>query len=323
MNGIAKLQRVPLREVWRHEAYDFTQWLEENIDVLSDAIDVNLVNVEREKKTESTFSVDLVAEDEAGNIFIIENQLERSNHDHLGKVITYLTAMQAKAAVWIVAEPRPEHVAAINWLNESSSADFYLLKVEALRIADSPPAPLLTVIVGPSEEGKSVGRSKQELSARHHIRHRWWSELVQHPDATLHRHISPGKYTWIAVGSGVRGVGFNLGVRQNQSSAEIYIDRGKGMNHENLSIFDQLYTKKDEIEASFGGPLGWERLEGKRACRIRAPVEGGYRNPEEEWRAIHGRMTDSMNRLAQAVRPHLKRLRLGSSEGDLVEEVEG
>ena len=108
MNGIAKLQRVPLREVWRHEAHDFTRWLEENIDVLSDAIDVNLVNVEREKKTESTFSVDLMAEDEAGNIFIIENQLERSNHDHLGKVITYLTAMQAKALLWCLRANRDE-----------------------------------------------------------------------------------------------------------------------------------------------------------------------------------------------------------------------
>ena len=152
---IAKLERVPLRHVWPHETYDFTQWLEENIDVLSEAIDRNIVNVEREKKTESTFSVDLVAVDEAGSSIIIENQLEKSDHDHLGKLITYLTAMQANTAVWIVADPRPEHVAALTWLNESSSADFFLLKIEAIRIENSPPAPLLTLIVGPSEEGKS------------------------------------------------------------------------------------------------------------------------------------------------------------------------
>ena len=160
---IGRLHRVPLREVWKHEAYDFTQWLEENIDVLSEALDLTLVNVESEKKTESAFSVDLVAEKENGETVIIENQLERSNHDHLGKLITYLTAMQASAAVWIVSEPRPEHVAAIAWLNEGSSADFYLLKVEALRIETSPPAPLLTIIVGPTEEAKSVGHAKQEM----------------------------------------------------------------------------------------------------------------------------------------------------------------
>jgi hypothetical protein len=129
---IGRLQRVPLREVWKHEAHDFTQWLEQNIDVLNDVLDFTLVNVEREKKTESTFSVDLVAESEDGATVIIENQLEKSNHDHLGKLITYLTAMQAKAAIWIVSEPRPEHVAAIAWLNEVAGADFYLLKIEAV-----------------------------------------------------------------------------------------------------------------------------------------------------------------------------------------------
>ena len=126
---IAKLERVHLREVWRHEAYDFTKWLEENIDVLSDAIGRDIDSIEREKRTESTFSVDLVAEGNDGSSIIIENQLGKSDHDHLGKLITYLTAMQANVGVWIVADPRPEHVAAMSWLNESSSADFFLGKV--------------------------------------------------------------------------------------------------------------------------------------------------------------------------------------------------
>ncbi len=319
---IAKLERVPLREVWRHEAYDFTQWLEENIDVLSDAIDVALDNPEREKKTESTFSVDLVAEDQDGRTVIIENQLEKSNHDHLGKVITYLTAMQAQIAVWIVADHRPEHVAAIAWLNESTSADFYLVKLEAIRIADSPPAPLLTVIVGPSEEGKSVGRSKQELNERDGERQRWWSALIQHPDADLHRHLTPGKHSWIGLGSGLRGVGFNYITRKDNSGAELYIDRGKDFSRENLAIFDQLYAVKDEIEAACGGPLSWQRLEGKRACRIRADIDGGYRNPEAEWPDIHTSMTAAMNKLVDAIRPRLQKLDLSAIAADEPEALE-
>jgi len=151
MIDIGKLTRVPLREVWKHEAHDFTQWMEENIDVLNSVLDFDLVNVDREQAAGS-FSVDLVAEDENGGTIIIENQLEKSNHDHLGKLITYLTAMSARAAIWIVSEPRPEHVAAVAWLNDSSSAAFYLIKVEAIRIGESPAAPLLTVIVGPSDD---------------------------------------------------------------------------------------------------------------------------------------------------------------------------
>ena len=318
---IAKIERVPLRKVWPHEAYDFTQWLEENIDVLSEVIDRNIVNAEREKKTENAFSVDLVAEDRSGSSIIIENQLERSNHDHLGKLITYLTAMRANSAVWIVADPRPEHVAALTWLNESSSADFYLLKIEAIQIENSSPAPLLTLIVGPSEEGKSIGRIKQEMSDRDQTLHKWWSLLVQHPGAKLHRHITPGKYSWIGIASGVRGIGFNYVVTKQSAGAEVYIDRGKGMDHENLQVFDNLQEKKDKIEAEFESSLSWERLEGKRACRIRAAVPGGYHDPEGDWRTTHDHMTGAMNRLVHAIRPHLKSLEIGDTVEELDQDV--
>src|SRR4051794_26156161 len=174
---IGRLERVPLRKIWEHEAYDFTQWLQENIEALNEALDLSLVNVDREQAAGS-FSIDLVAEDEGGGAVIIENQLEKSNHDHLGKLITYLTGMGAKTAIWIVADPRPEHVAAITWLNESSSAQFYMVKVEAVRIGDSPAAPLFTLIVGPSDEAKDLGTTKKNIAERYGIRKQWWSQLV-------------------------------------------------------------------------------------------------------------------------------------------------
>jgi len=101
---IGRLQRVALREVWKHEAQDFTQWLQNNIDILNEALDLNLVGAERERAA-GDFNVDLVAEDEGGGTVVIENQLEKSNHDHLGKLLTYLSAMGAKAGIWIVSDP--------------------------------------------------------------------------------------------------------------------------------------------------------------------------------------------------------------------------
>jgi RecB family endonuclease NucS len=98
---IGKIERIKLREVWKHEALDFTTWLEDNVDALNDVLDFSLSNAEREQKA-GVFSVDLVAEDETGNVVIIENQLEKSNHDHLGKIITYLVAMEAKTAIWSI-----------------------------------------------------------------------------------------------------------------------------------------------------------------------------------------------------------------------------
>jgi RecB family endonuclease NucS len=96
--AISRLRRVPLREVWRHEAYDFTTWLEHNTDVLSEVLGVVIENVERERAAGSS-SVDLVGEDASGNSIVIENPLERSDHDHLGKLITYLAAFEASIAI--------------------------------------------------------------------------------------------------------------------------------------------------------------------------------------------------------------------------------
>lgn len=255
---IGKLQRVHLREVWRHEAYDFTQWLQENIDILNESLDLELVSAEREQAAGS-FSIDLVAESSDGDTYVIENQLEKSNHDHLGKVITYLTSMMARGAIWIVSEPRQEHVNAMAWLNEASSADFYLVKVEAVRIGDSPAAPLLTLIVGPSAEAKEAGRAKQEMAERYDIRKQWWSQLVQLPGAKLHAHITPGQYSWLGTSSGVRGLNLNYSVTQNDCGVELYIDRGKDCEEENEAIFDQLLESKERVQAAVTFPLSWQR----------------------------------------------------------------
>lgn len=306
--GIGKLHRVALREVWKHEAYDFTQWLQANVDVLNEALSFNLVNIDREQAA-GAFSIDLVAEDENGGKVIIENQLEKSNHDHLGKLITYLTAMNARAAIWIVSEPRPEHVAAMSWLNDNSSADFYLLKVEAVQIGDSAPAALMTVIVGPSDDKSSVARTNREFAARHDIRHSWWSLLVKRPDAKLHAHITPGVQSWIGTSSGVRGLQLNYVIMQDESRVELYIDRGT--DEENKAIFDHLFRQRDAIEAAFGGPLTWERIDTRRACRIKAIVPGGYKAPDGDWEGIQTQHVSAMNRLEAALRPYLKMLPLG------------
>lgn len=310
---IGKLERLPLREVWKHEAHDFTQWLQENIDVLNAAVGLNLVNVDREQIAGS-FSIDLVAEDEAGGIVIIENQLDKSNHDHLGKLITYLTGMSAKAAIWVVSDPRPEHVAAVAWLNESSSADFYMVKVEAVRVGDSPAAPLFTVIVGPSEETREVGKTKKELADRYGIRKRWWTQLIERSAAVtkLHAHLTPGEYSWMGTSSGTRGLNLNYVVTQDDCGAELYIDRGKDSEEENGAIFDQLHQHRKEIEEAFGGPLSWERLDGKRACRVKFAQPGGYRAPEEKWPRIQDGIISAMNRLDKALRPFIKHLRLST-----------
>jgi hypothetical protein len=309
MGMIQKISRIPLRDAFKHEAYDFTRWLEENMDVLNDVLDVSLSNAEREQ-TAGDFSVDIVAEDEAGAKVIIENQLEKSNHDHLGKLITYLVAMEAKTAIWIVADPRPEHVSAITWLNESTNASFYLLKLEAIRIGDSPPAPLLTLIVGPTETTEAVRQAKQDFAERHKARRAFWARLLEiaKTKTKLHAGVSPGRQHWIATGAGKAGLTYHYVVLETESAIELYIDRGKERDAETKAIFDSLFAKEKEIEASFGEPLEWQRLDNKRACRIRKSFSlGGWKEPDK-WDAAAAAMVDSMVRFEKALKPHIQNL---------------
>jgi len=306
MADIGRIVRVPLREVWPHEALGLTTWLEHNIDVINDTIGLELTNAEREKAV-GDFNVDLTAEDRDGDIVIIENQLGKSDHDHLGKILTYLSNIDAKVAIWIVADPRAEHVKAVSWMNESNLAAFYLLKIEAIKIGDSEAAPLLTLISGPSEESRRVGETKEELSERHVLREKWWTELLAEAKkrTQLHAHISPGRSNWLGTGAGKSGLAYNYFVLQHRTGIELYIDTGD--QDDNKGIFDRLYEKRTEVETVFGSNLSWERLETKRACRIAKYYEdGGYRDSEDEWPKLQDRLINAMISFHRAISPHLK-----------------
>jgi len=306
---VQKITRIPLREAFRHEAYDLTRWLQDNLEVLNECTSLSLSSAEREQSA-GDFSVDLVAEDESGAKVIIENQLERSNHDHLGKLLTYLVAVEAEYAVWIVSDPRPEHVSAIAWLNESSSAGFFLVKIEAVRIGDSEPAPLLTLIVGPSDATKAAGQAKQEYSQRHIARYEFWTQLLgmARTKSKLHASISPSRSSYVAASAGRRGLGYAYVVKEHEIVVSLYIDCGKGQDEQNERIFDALKARREEIEASYGVPLDWQRLEGRRACRVRWIVtDGGWKDPER-WPQIQTEAIDAMIRLEKAFRPHIQRL---------------
>ena len=206
---IGKIEKVPLRKMWEHEALKFTPWLAENIDILGEALDMQLSFVEREKKNGS-FSLDLLAEDDYGNKVIIENQLEKSNHDHLGKLLTYLTGLEAKTAIWVCSEARQEHIQVIDWLNENTreGIQFYLVRLEGLKIGDSVPAPYFSVVCEPSEMAKDIGREKEEDSERHKMRLEFWKLLLDKSRlrTSLHGNISPSRDNLIRGSAGTSGI---------------------------------------------------------------------------------------------------------------------
>ena len=309
---IGKIKKVALREIWKDEAKDFTTWLADNIDTLNEALESNF-SVQETEKAVGSFSLDIIAEDSDGRFVIIENQLEKTDHDHLGKVLTYLTNLDAKTAIWITSNPREEHIKAINLLNEYTPEDiaFYLVKVEAIRIGDSIPAPLFSVIAEPTEITKEVGREKKEYAERHHLRKEFWTELLEKAKkkTKLHANVSPAIYHWVGAGAGKSGIGYNYAITNTYGSAEIYLDRGKDFPLLNKERFDQLYKHKSQVEKIFGESLEWERLDKKRASRIIYRIQGVGLKDRERWTELEDKMIDAMVRLEAATKSFIKDLK--------------
>lgn len=310
--AIGRIERVPLREVWKKEAKDFTSWLYDNLEVLGEELDMDL-NADEKEKNVGSFSADITAEDGFGQKVLIENQLEKTDHDHLGKILTYVSNLEAKIAIWISSSPRPEHETAVQWLNETGSEiRFYLIKIEAYRIGSSEPAAKFSIITGPSEKTEIVGDVKQEMAARHRLRLDFWESLLEKSKkkTSLHANISAGKANWVGAGAGIRGLTYNYSVTYKFGKVELYIDRGKESEEENKKIFDILYSKKQKIERDFEGKLKWERLDDRRASRISKKFDYAGLGDKEKWDKLQDDMIDGMVRLEKALKKHIKVLKI-------------
>jgi hypothetical protein len=153
---------------------------------------------------------------------------------------------------------------------------------------------------------------RKAVPERYDIRERFWAGLLEKAKekTKLHANISSGQYGWVGAGSGKRGLGFNYAVREHETQVELYIDRGRDAAAENKAIFDQLHAQKGQIETVFGDDLEWQRLDDRRACRIRKVINlGGWRDAEQ-WAGIHEAATDAMARLEKALKPHIVNLQI-------------
>lgn len=309
---IEKIKKVPLRDVWKNEAKNFTLWLFDNIEFLGEELDMDLTAVDREGDAGS-FSVDIIAEDENGQKVVIENQLEKTNHEHLGKILTYLANLDAKIAVWVSSNPRQEHERAIDWLNEfGPGISFYLVKIEAYKIGKSNPAAKFSIIAGPSEESEVIGKKKKEYAKRHILRKEFWGELLQKSNKKipLFNNISPAIYSWVGTGAGKAGINYQYVITNKYAGCELYLDKGKGYEKPNINKnrFDKLYKRKRIIEKKFGGKLSWERLDNARASRISIRFIGSGLYDKENWPKLQDKMVDAMTRMEKSLKGYIKEL---------------
>lgn len=274
---IGKLQEVDIRKLWSHEQYDFSEWLskKDNLELLNEVIGLTLSEVEKEVNV-GAYRCDLVGVDETtGDKVIIENQLEMSNHDHLGKVITYASGLDAKVVVWIVKQAREEHRSAIEWLNNNTpeNLSFFLIEIHAYQIGDSLCAPKFEVVEKPNGFIKNAkiqslsGDYKESDGEKIEFWIQFNEVLVERGKPFNIRKATTHHWYDIAIGTGEAHVALTLVNRDNFVGVELYIS-------DNKSLFDRLFSQKERIEDELGLSPEWQRLDGKKASRILYRIPG-------------------------------------------------
>lgn len=263
---LGKLHEVDIRKVWLHEQYDFSKWLaaEENIQELGNVLNLSLTDIETERLVGS-YRCDILCRDEiTGKVVLIENQLEQTNHDHLGKILTYASGLDASVVVWVVAAARDEHASAIEWLNKHTddSISFFLIEIHAYKIGDSEPAPQFKIIEQPNDFAKIVKRISQDkgMNESQGCRLEFWTQfndiLEQRGKPFNKRKATTDHWYSVAVGSSECQISIDLVNKEHKIRVGLWIADSK-------ERFDYMKQHKTEIEAAMGMALSWERLDNK------------------------------------------------------------
>lgn len=331
---LGRLERVDLRTAWMSESGDFTPWLalEANIELLSKTIGIEL-EVEAQEKSVGPFRADILCKDTAnGNWVLIENQLEQTDHIHLGQLITYAAGLNAVTIVWIAQRIREEHRAALDWLNEMTGEEilFFGLEVELWRIGDSACAPKFNIVSSPNDWSKRVHEWKKaavttELTPAKKTQVEFWEAFREYIDAHGASFNTTKAFPqhWMNISIGRSGFKQNaiasLWDSHNNTSDNHEIRAEVELNDDHSKdYFAQLLAMKDEIEAVFGEPLIWESKEGVKSCRIFVRTNADLEN-RDRWDEYHGWLKEKLERQREAFATRIKGLVANDGNTDGIE----
>ena len=288
--NLGTLQKVEIREIWEHEATEFTPWLakQENIDMLGSAIGLDLI-VEAEEKDVGPFRADILCKDVAtNNLVLIENQLERTDHKHLGQLLTYATGLNAVSIIWIAAEFNEEHRATLDWLNKITGQEynFFGVQIELYKIGHSQIAPDFTVVSKPNNWSRIVSSNTSKMDYEDlgptkikqlHFWTRLCEDIKEKKDSPLRvRKPRPQHWHNFAIGASQVNLASTFNTKEEMITAEVYIINNK-------EIFKELEKNKESIEKEFGEELEWQLLPDRAASRIKITKSNCDLENEDNW----------------------------------------
>lgn len=306
---LGKLQEIDIRKVWQHEQYDFSKWLsnEENIQELGDTLNLSLTDVETEKFV-GNYRCDILCKDEiTGKAVLIENQLESTNHDHLGKIITYASGLDASVVVWIVTSARQEHASAIEWLNKHTDDElsFFLVEVHAYKIGNSDPAPQFKIIEQPNDFVKSIKSISKNsgISDSERARLEFWTKfndvLEERGKPFNKRKPTTDHWYSIAMGSSECHLSIDLVNKEHKIRVSVWIP-------DNKELFDKFHENREQIETDCGFRMAWKRLDNKKASLACTDIHGLDFDNTDNYCELMNKTIDLVMTMKKAFVPFLK-----------------
>lgn len=326
MVELGQFERVELRDAWRHEAYNFTPWLAEgeNLALLSSELGLDLELVGQEVSV-GPYAADIVCRNALdGSHVLIENQLEKTDHSHLGQIMTYAAALEAKTVIWIAAHFTDEHRAAIDWLNEITHDEwqFFGLEIELWRINQSVPAPKFNIVSRPNDWSRAVRDEAARVEANSPTRKarlQFWSAFHEHMQSKALWAPRPSAESWQSFSIGKTGFSLETVIkfREQQLMVRLYINCNDPAPKD---VFWYLHSKKEEIEAAIGLPMQWNELPDRKGSVILVSRTNVNLDDESCWPEYHTWFEAIIGRMQRTFKPLILSLETKDLSLSLAEE---
>lgn len=327
--AFSRLEKVDLRKGWAHEATEFTPWLarEENVQLLGDAIGLEL-EVEATEKNVGPFNADLLCKDTLHeNWVLVENQLERTDHRHLGQLLTYAAGLEAVTIVWIAKRFTEEHRAAMDWLNSITEKNihFFGIEIELWRIGDSPVAPKFNLVAKPNDWQRMIARAARQegqLTETQQLQLKYWTVFAEYlrEYETKVRPQTPRPRHWAAYALGRSGTQLTTRIYVGDNRIDACVECKDP--DEATALFNGLKSDKEAIEGEMGRALLWDEKPGVQRSEIVYSWEADPAD-ESEWPVQHRKMAAILHDLYQVFSPRIKAFDVETSDGPYLPDGAG